>query len=144
MFGQVLCGRMRPSRTMLDDIRTVCPLVNFEQNVPTTGPGREIRATVVTPTEVVLDVRRPVPNMYPTTYMHWHHQRRVTFVCWETMWDDLWVVTDELEHAPEASTLLNNVSSVPPCISHCGGLRNDVLGYGISARKILQSAWLVT
>ena len=60
------------------------------------------------------------------------------------MWDDLWVVTDELEHAPEASALLNNVSSVPLCISHCGGLRNDMLGYGISAGKILQSVWLIT
>ena len=99
----------------------------------------EIRATVVTSTEVVRDVRRPVPNVDPAKYMHWNNQRRVAFVCRETMGDDVWVVTDELEHAPEAGTLLNDVGSVPQvCTSRCGGLRNDMLGYGISARKILQ------
>ena len=107
----------------------------------------EIRATVVTPTEVIRDVRRPVSNVDPAKHMYWHHQRRATFVFWETMWDDLWVVTDELEHTPdsEAGTrLLNDVGSVPLCISRCEGLRNDMLGYGISAGKISQSVWLVT
>ena len=67
-------------------------------------------------------------------------------LCWETMWDDLWVVTDELEHAPEAGTTLldPDVGSVPLCISHCGGLRNDMLDFGTSAGKTLQSPWLVT
>ena len=57
----------------------------------------------------------------------------------------MWVMTDELEHAPEAGTLLNDVGSVPQvCTSRCGGLRNDMLGYDISARMILQSVWLVS
>ena len=75
----------------------------------------EIRATahtVVTPTEVVRDARRPVPNVAPATYMRWHHQRRVTSVCCETVQDNLWVVMDELEHALGAGTLLNDVSSI--------------------------------
>ena len=99
----------------------------------------EIRAAVVTPAEVVHDVRRPVSNVDPAKYMHWHHKRRAACVCREAMGDDVRVVTDELEHAPEAGTLLNDVGSVPQvCTSRCGGLRNDMLGYGISARKILQ------
>ena len=99
----------------------------------------EIRATGVT-----RNVRRPESNVDPATYMHWHHQPKVTFVCWETMGDDLWVVTDELKHAPKAGTLLNDVGSVPPRISRCLRLLNGMLGYGISAGKILQSVWLVT
>ena len=100
---------------------------------------------VVTPAEVVPDVRRPVSIVDPAKYMHWDHHRRVAFVCRETMGDDVWIVTDELEHAPEAGTLLNDVGSVPQvCTSRCGGLRNDMLGYDISARMILQSVWLVS
>ena len=94
---------------------------------------------VVTPAEVVRDVRRPVSNVDPAKYMHWNHQRRVAFVCRETMGDDVWVVTDELEHAPEAGTLLDDVGSVlQVCTSRWAWLRNDMLCCGISDGKILQ------
>ena len=101
----------------------------------------KIRATahtVVTPTEVVRDARRPVPNVAPATYMRWYRQRRVTSVCCETVQDKLWVVMDELEHDTLAGPRSN--SPVPSLYSFHSSVDGRLLVSWIQYRWIIYSS----